>query len=90
MAKTQDLYSTKDSNQNRKLEQLKSFNLRLFSWLLAIAGGVGFVYYYYTEMERPPLYHPPVVQPVAVKHHNAYSKADVSHPYNEYKTPYEQ
>jgi hypothetical protein len=90
MAKTQDFYSSKDSNQNRKLEQLKSFHLRLFSWLLAIVGGVGFIYYYYTEMDRPPLYHPPKWEAVAVPHHNAYSKADHSHPYDDYKTPYEQ
>jgi hypothetical protein len=91
MAKTPDLYSTKDSNQNRKLEQLKSSYFSIFSWTVAIVAGVFFIYYYYTEMERPPLYHVPVAPPVVeVPQHSHYSKNDVSHPYNEYKTPYEQ
>jgi hypothetical protein len=94
MAQSQEFYSNKDSNQNRKLEQFKSLQMRLISWAVAIISGVGFIYYYYFEMERPPLYQAPVSAPINMTPpaptYPVYSKDTDSHPYNPYKTPYEQ
>ncbi|MES2216978.1 MAG: hypothetical protein V4501_01060 [Pseudomonadota bacterium] len=88
----QNLYSNKDSNQNRKLEQVKTFYFQVITWGAVILAGVGFIYYYYTVMERPPIYRAPALTPVTIAPHynHTYTKNNDSHPYDSYKTPYEQ
>ena len=89
MAK-EDVYSTKDSNHNRKLEQIKNFHLKALMVIGLVLFTGSFLYYYYNVMERPSIYRSVVtpVEPARVPPAN--SRNDESHPYVSDLPPYQQ
>jgi hypothetical protein len=86
----EDVYSNKDSNHNRKLEQIKNFHLKALMVIGLTLFTGAFLWYYCNVMERPSIYREvtPPSEPVRVPPAN--SRNDESHPYVTDLPPYQQ
>jgi hypothetical protein len=85
------VYSNKDSNRNRKIEQRKTRFFKTLGLVIAIMAAVGGCYYYYTYTSRPPLIslgstEAAVEQYIPVPHHHT----EEAHPYKPDLPPFAQ